>query len=147
MNRPLHPALHVFPLHPSLICSLRSALFASLCLQRFLYLTSTVYPILTAANCDSHLDSTSHLQRHLSYLASYTSHSIMSRTQQDQFIDDDEEETCPLCVEEFDLGDKHFRPCPCGYQVLSHFISLACVHITNVVDRYASSVTTTYETT
>ena len=41
----------------------------------------------------------------------------MSRAQQDQFIDDDEEETCPLCVEEFDLTDKGFRPCPCGYQV------------------------------
>ncbi|EHL00776.1 putative General negative regulator of transcription subunit 4 [Glarea lozoyensis 74030] len=34
---------------------------------------------------------------------------------QDSFIDD-EEETCPLCVEEFDLSDKNFRPCPCGYQ-------------------------------
>lgn len=41
----------------------------------------------------------------------------MSRTQQDQFIDDDEEETCPLCVEELDLSDRGFRPCPCGYQV------------------------------
>lgn len=41
----------------------------------------------------------------------------MSRSLQDQFIDDDEEETCPLCVEEFDLHDKGFRPCPCGYQV------------------------------
>ncbi|KAG8629457.1 hypothetical protein KVT40_003322 [Elsinoe batatas] len=41
----------------------------------------------------------------------------MSRTLQDQFIDDDEEETCPLCVEEFDLSDKGFRPCPCGYQI------------------------------
>ncbi|WPH02603.1 Hypothetical protein R9X50_00546800 [Acrodontium crateriforme] len=41
----------------------------------------------------------------------------MSRTLQDQFIDDDEEETCPLCVEEFDLTDKGFRPCPCGYQI------------------------------
>lgn len=41
----------------------------------------------------------------------------MSRALQDQFIDDDEEETCPLCVEEFDLTDKGFRPCPCGYQV------------------------------
>ncbi|KAL2354829.1 hypothetical protein BJ546DRAFT_843091 [Cryomyces antarcticus] len=41
----------------------------------------------------------------------------MSRTTQDQFIDDDEEETCPLCVEEFDLSDKNFRPCPCGYQI------------------------------
>ncbi|QDS72176.1 hypothetical protein FKW77_004707 [Venturia effusa] len=42
----------------------------------------------------------------------------MARIQQDQFIDEDEEEeVCPLCVEEFDLGDKHFRPCPCGYQI------------------------------
>lgn len=41
----------------------------------------------------------------------------MSRAVHDQFIDDDEEETCPLCVEEFDLTDQGFRPCPCGYQV------------------------------
>jgi CCR4-NOT transcription complex subunit 4 len=42
----------------------------------------------------------------------------MSRSQQDQFIDDEEEEeVCPLCVEELDLTDKNFRPCPCGYQV------------------------------
>ncbi|KAF2734281.1 hypothetical protein EJ04DRAFT_249008 [Polyplosphaeria fusca] len=41
----------------------------------------------------------------------------MSRIQQDQFVDDDEEECCPLCVEEFDLSDKNFRPCPCGYQI------------------------------
>lgn len=41
----------------------------------------------------------------------------MSRTQVDQFIDDEEEELCPLCVEEFDLSDKNFKPCPCGYQV------------------------------
>lgn len=41
----------------------------------------------------------------------------MSRIQQDQFVDDDEEECCPLCVEEFDLSDRNFRPCPCGYQI------------------------------
>ncbi|KAI4710949.1 hypothetical protein J4E89_004539 [Alternaria sp. Ai002NY15] len=41
----------------------------------------------------------------------------MSRLQQDQFVDDDEEECCPLCVEEFDLSDRNFRPCPCGYQI------------------------------
>ncbi|TVY37280.1 General negative regulator of transcription subunit [Lachnellula subtilissima] len=35
---------------------------------------------------------------------------------QDMFIDE-EDDTCPLCVEEFDLSDKNFRPCPCGYQV------------------------------
>lgn len=26
-------------------------------------------------------------------------------------------ELSPLCVEEFDLSDRNFRPCPCGYQV------------------------------
>ncbi|KAI9756208.1 MAG: S-methyl-5-thioadenosine phosphorylase [Chaenotheca gracillima] len=41
---------------------------------------------------------------------------MASRVQQDSFIDDSDE-TCPLCVEEFDLSDRNFRPCPCGYQV------------------------------
>ncbi|KAG8532875.1 uncharacterized protein KY384_002753 [Bacidia gigantensis] len=40
----------------------------------------------------------------------------MSRVQQDAFTDD-ADESCPLCVEEFDLSDKNFKPCPCGYQV------------------------------
>ncbi|KAL2411036.1 General negative regulator of transcription subunit 4 [Exophiala dermatitidis] len=39
----------------------------------------------------------------------------MNRSQ-DTVIDEDEE-TCPLCIEEFDLSDKNFRPCPCGYQI------------------------------
>ncbi|KAI1826703.1 hypothetical protein F4861DRAFT_529629 [Xylaria intraflava] len=30
---------------------------------------------------------------------------------------DDEDDTCPLCIEEFDLSDRNFRPCPCGYQI------------------------------
>ncbi|KAI9807567.1 MAG: hypothetical protein M1825_005507 [Sarcosagium campestre] len=41
---------------------------------------------------------------------------MAGRVQQDSFIDDSDE-TCPLCVEEFDLSDRNFRPCPCGYQV------------------------------
>ncbi|KAK9478310.1 hypothetical protein V1514DRAFT_331597 [Lipomyces japonicus] len=42
---------------------------------------------------------------------------MSSRLAQDTFISDDEEEVCPLCVEEFDISDKGFKPCPCGYQV------------------------------
>ncbi|WEW58710.1 transcriptional repressor general negative regulator of transcription subunit 4 [Emydomyces testavorans] len=38
------------------------------------------------------------------------------RTQNDTVIDDDDE-FCPLCIEEFDLSDKNFKPCPCGYQI------------------------------
>jgi hypothetical protein len=48
--------------------------------------------------------------------------------QQDSLIfDDDEEETCPLCVEEFDLTDKGFKPCPCGYQVCFSDVHLGLV--------------------
>ncbi|KAK4155706.1 hypothetical protein C8A00DRAFT_41724 [Chaetomidium leptoderma] len=35
---------------------------------------------------------------------------------QDTYIDDDED-CCPLCIEELDLSDRNFRPCPCGYQI------------------------------
>ncbi|KAG2186125.1 hypothetical protein INT43_002563, partial [Umbelopsis isabellina] len=30
---------------------------------------------------------------------------------------DDEDLDCPLCMEELDIADRNFRPCPCGYQV------------------------------
>lgn len=66
---------------------------------------------------------------------------MASRVQQDTFMDDSDDAwsvtnplkratgdqpselvadrlNSPLCVEEFDLSDKNFRPCPCGYQVL-----------------------------
>ena len=31
--------------------------------------------------------------------------------------DSDGENCCPLCMEEIDLADKNFLPCPCGYKV------------------------------
>jgi hypothetical protein len=70
-------------------------------------------------------------------------HCTMSRMQ-DQFVDDDEEECCPLCVEEFDLSDRNFRPCPCGYQVC--YIAAPMQPRRAAVltlARYASSATTT----
>lgn len=33
------------------------------------------------------------------------------------FSDSEEEQDCPLCLEEMDESDCHFFPCPCGYQV------------------------------
>lgn len=40
-------------------------------------------------------------------------------------MSDDEDEThCPLCVEEMDLSDQNFLPCPCGYRVIVIFIIL-----------------------
>ncbi|KAF9653850.1 hypothetical protein BDM02DRAFT_3182296 [Thelephora ganbajun] len=38
---------------------------------------------------------------------------------QDAYWSDDEAEDqeCPLCLEEMDISDLGFRPCPCGYQI------------------------------
>ncbi|KAI7868749.1 RING/Ubox like zinc-binding domain-containing protein [Spinellus fusiger] len=30
---------------------------------------------------------------------------------------EEEDLDCPLCMEEFDIADCKFRPCPCGYQI------------------------------
>lgn len=30
---------------------------------------------------------------------------------------EDDETSCPLCMEDLDVTDRNFRPCPCGYQV------------------------------
>eukprot|EP01041_Mallomonas_annulata_P011509 gene11509-24066_t len=32
-------------------------------------------------------------------------------------MSENDEDVCPLCVEELDLVDKNFLPCPCGYRV------------------------------
>ena len=31
--------------------------------------------------------------------------------------DDSDVDECPLCLEEIDITDKYFKPCPCGYQI------------------------------
>lgn len=35
----------------------------------------------------------------------------------DSIFSEDEDDFCPLCIEEMDITDKNFRPCPCGYQI------------------------------
>jgi hypothetical protein len=37
----------------------------------------------------------------------------------------DDIENSPLCIEEFDLSDKNFRPCPCGYQVSGPILGIS----------------------
>ncbi|KAL9546980.1 hypothetical protein MBANPS3_006403 [Mucor bainieri] len=32
-------------------------------------------------------------------------------------MDSDDDLDCPLCMEELDIADRNFRPCPCGYQI------------------------------
>ena len=33
------------------------------------------------------------------------------------YSSDEEDLECPLCMEELDIADRNFRPCPCGYKV------------------------------
>jgi hypothetical protein len=49
----------------------------------------------------------------------------------------------PLCVEEFDLSDKNFRPCPCGYQVGISAPKPQLLAVSDLCHRSASSVSTT----
>lgn len=44
----------------------------------------------------------------------------------DSLSDTEEESFCPLCVEEIDLVDKNFLPCPCGYRVSSLYYNCKC---------------------
>ena len=43
--------------------------------------------------------------------------------------DDDDETMCPLCVEEMDLSDKNFLPCPCGYRVGEYTYNIQFTYI------------------
>ncbi|KAG0746763.1 hypothetical protein G6F62_003784 [Rhizopus arrhizus] len=33
------------------------------------------------------------------------------------YSSDEEDLECPLCMEELDIADRNFRPCPCGYKI------------------------------
>lgn len=33
------------------------------------------------------------------------------------YSSDDDEDKCPLCIEDMDITDKNLKPCPCGFQI------------------------------
>lgn len=45
------------------------------------------------------------------------------RLQDAVWADEEEEEMeCPLCLEEIDITDSNFKPCPCGYRVCTSVV-------------------------
>ena len=42
-----------------------------------------------------------------------------------------EDAECPLCLEEMDISDVNFKPCPCGYQVGGPFVCFTIPTPTN----------------
>lgn len=53
--------------------------------------------------------------------ASYSGkdYEALGKLQDVVWSDEEEEPECPLCMEELDPSDVHFKPCVCGYQVSS----------------------------
>ncbi len=51
-----------------------------------------------------------------------------------------EDAECPLCLEEMDISDLNFKPCPCGYQVgiLNLSFTFPSAHATFLL-RFANS--------
>ncbi|KAF8333953.1 uncharacterized protein EI90DRAFT_3121331 [Cantharellus anzutake] len=61
---------------------------------------------------------------HAAISTSYSGYDLTAKSHvlagvQDAYWSDDEAEDseCPLCLEEMDLSDINFKPCPCGYQI------------------------------
>lgn len=53
-----------------------------------------------------------------------------SSQSENESSDEEQELFCPLCVEEIDLADKNFLPCPCGYRVSNiydYIFSIYCI--------------------
>jgi hypothetical protein len=42
---------------------------------------------------------------------------LYNKLKRKMYSSDEEDLECPLCMEELDIADRNFRPCPCGYKV------------------------------
>ncbi|KAI7888218.1 regulator of Vps4 activity in the MVB pathway-domain-containing protein [Mucor mucedo] len=49
--------------------------------------------------------------------SNHSDYSLSSSQSNNDTGSDEEGYDCPLCMEELDIADKNFRPCPCGYKV------------------------------
>jgi hypothetical protein len=50
---------------------------------------------------------------------------------------DEEDSSCPLCMEDLDVTDRNFRPCPCGYHLMDDG---RCKCTPQMVARYRSRI-------
>ncbi|KZV70611.1 hypothetical protein PENSPDRAFT_752413 [Peniophora sp. CONT] len=57
------------------------------------------------------------LKLHPTSVTMQTKSQVLTGVQDAYWSDEEETAECPLCLEEMDVGDLHFRPCPCGYQI------------------------------
>ncbi|OBZ75632.1 hypothetical protein A0H81_04826 [Grifola frondosa] len=55
---------------------------------------------------------------HAIHVSSQSKSHVLAGVQDAYWSDDEAEDAeCPLCLEEMDISDLNFKPCPCGYQV------------------------------
>ncbi|CAL1703477.1 unnamed protein product [Somion occarium] len=55
---------------------------------------------------------------HASIVSNQSKSHVLAGVQDAYWSDDEAEDAeCPLCLEEMDISDLNFKPCPCGYQI------------------------------
>ncbi|KZS98911.1 hypothetical protein SISNIDRAFT_447740 [Sistotremastrum niveocremeum HHB9708] len=55
---------------------------------------------------------------HESFVTSHSKSHVLAGVQDAYWSDEENEDSeCPLCLEEMDISDLGFKPCPCGYQI------------------------------
>ncbi|OCH89107.1 hypothetical protein OBBRIDRAFT_41131 [Obba rivulosa] len=55
---------------------------------------------------------------HVNHASNQSKSHVLAGVQDAYWSDDEAEDAeCPLCLEEMDISDLNFKPCPCGYQV------------------------------
>ncbi|KAI0792832.1 hypothetical protein C8Q75DRAFT_751628 [Abortiporus biennis] len=55
---------------------------------------------------------------HASVVTNQSKSTVLAGVQDAYWSDDEAEDAeCPLCLEEMDISDLNFKPCPCGYQI------------------------------
>ncbi|KAI0928008.1 hypothetical protein AcV7_009297 [Taiwanofungus camphoratus] len=55
---------------------------------------------------------------HVTHISAQSKSHVLAGVQDAYWSDDEAEDAeCPLCLEEMDISDLNFKPCPCGYQI------------------------------
>src|SRR4051794_28567721 len=102
----IHVTIFLFPCVPFLLWFLKRKTYDPFPLLIFSSFAWSLPPVLSLP--------TSHPKSLLPRNFAMSTANLLPSPFTDNDLDDSE---CPLCMEEIDISDRGFKPCPCGYQV------------------------------
>ncbi|KAI0654784.1 hypothetical protein C8Q70DRAFT_925216 [Cubamyces menziesii] len=111
----LHASFVAFTTCTEASASLVSSLLPISCSHRPPPLVLRVCPMATRIHTNSPLPAPA---LHAAHALPQSKSHVLAGVQDAYWSDDEAENAeCPLCLEEMDISDLNFKPCPCGYQV------------------------------